>query len=280
MKLLLATVGFTLLSEALAAPSLDKRGGPLLRRAPAYDPLRKRDFAHLDEIGVPFPHLVRHIQEKYPNHNLISERTVYPGLGENRTLVRYDISDDLWHEAVSTYPLDKREEHLVKRSLAPPPLTHSSADGLSKRSAAYTGYTEIRNCNPQSVAVKNDQYMSSVRFFCNIFDETVKLKMDIAGPDPVENYVFGPWATGTDQGHDAQGVKAVDWYFNFDRADTFPWDKIFLLCRERLGQLTSCVRPGNTSGGKAGFSSKLGEGMAFWYMAPDPPFLQKNFATG
>ncbi|KAK6349921.1 hypothetical protein TWF696_006180 [Orbilia brochopaga] len=284
MKLLVVTLIATVLPEALAAPPLDKRGGPFLRNAPAYDPSRKRDFTHLDEIGVPFPLLVRHINEKYPDHKLIAERKFDPE--SNRTLHRLDIPDDMWHDAVTTYPHHKREEHLARRSLLPPPNSQQGpADSLSRRSVAFSGYKEIRECGAPTVEVNNDRYMDAVNYFCRTFDDELKLKMDVSSPDPPPNIEIGPWMTGTDSGHDVPGadgnvVKGCDWYFNFVRSPSFPWDKVFLLCRAQLASLKSCDSATTTSGGKSGFNSKLAEGMVAWLMAPDPAFTQKQFVVG
>ncbi|KAJ6264628.1 hypothetical protein Dda_0777 [Drechslerella dactyloides] len=276
---LLATVAATLLSEALAAPPLDKRSLPHLSNAPPFNPLRMRDFTHLEEIGVPFPHLVRHIEARNPDRNLVADSKVDPD--SNLTISRLHIPDDLWLDAVTSYPHAKREGHLARRNLQPPPAPRAPENGISKRALGLSGYREIHECGDSGVISSNEEFASAVRFFCNQFDETLKIKLDSSGPDPPANFLYGPFKTGTDSGRDVGGgIKACDWYWGFQRSASFPWDKVFLLCRERLGSLMDCKSPGRTAGGKAGFTSKLGEGEAFWVMTPDPPFQQSRYVIG
>ncbi|EWC45533.1 hypothetical protein DRE_05391 [Drechslerella stenobrocha 248] len=252
--LLLIAVASTLLSHIHA--------GPLLKHAPAYNPLRKRDFAHLDEIGVPFPLLIRHISATNPGHNLIAERTVDPS--SNQTLTRYDIPDHIWHSAVASYPHEKREANLRRRSLTSPPP--ASEPRFEKRSGL-TAYRENMSCNKDGTKMKNENFNDAVVFYCRNFDEYLKGYFADSGPQPQRNFAFGPWSTGVDKGK-------ADMYFGFERSDSFPWDKIFLNCRTHLLQLDNCVSPGITSGGRSGMSSKIGEGDVFWTAVPDPAFLR------
>ncbi|KAF3942128.1 hypothetical protein ABW19_dt0206138 [Dactylella cylindrospora] len=255
MNLFLATLLSALVSQSLCNPVRPK----------AY--LQKRDLGHIESIGIPFPHLVRHISDNFPDHNVVAEHKTDPTT--NQTLVRYDIPDDMWNSAIKSFPLHKRQANLARRSLLPPPEgTQGPAAKLTKR-VGVTAYRTIRECNGEKHTVMtNERFHAATQFYCSNFDDYIKIWMESGGPSPPGNTLFGPWSTGFDS--------KTDIYWAFYRDASFPWDKIFLMCRDMIGSLENC-RPEGSAGGKAGFDSKLGEGRVTWEVQPNPRFLREPF---
>ncbi|KAF3902261.1 hypothetical protein AA313_de0208062 [Arthrobotrys entomopaga] len=253
----------TLLSQTLCNPVIN---------VPTYEPHRKRDLNHLEEIGIPFGHLLSHIKRSFPDHNIIGNRAVQG----NKTLTRLDIPDDIWHTAVESYPHEKRTSYLRRRSLLPPPPgTEGPADSkhrVEKRSTL-TNYRDVRICaTTNSHLMSSGKYLDAVQWYCNNFDEYVKIFLEDSGPEPPASLAFGPWITG-----DASDADKIDIFWTFNRSPTFPWDKVFLQCADRLSALADCAGTGLSKGGRAGWSSKLGEGEVNWSCILDPEFFNDPF---
>ncbi|KAF3906363.1 hypothetical protein ABW20_dc0104292 [Dactylellina cionopaga] len=256
MKLLLLAVLSVFASEVVCKP-ID-----ILKIAPTYKPHRKRDFAHLDEIGIPFAHLVHHIKRSFPEHKLIAERKVEG----NKTLSRLDIPDDIWHDAVESFPHEKRQANLYRRNFIPaPPGTEGPADSKFAKRTAISNYRDVRLCIHERT-MTNAHYDDGAAYYCRNFDDTLKTYLEDYGPEPPTNNLYGPWVFSED------GKTKGDLYYNFMHDSEFPWDKVFLQCRDRLESLNDCGGKGMTGGGKAGWQSKLGEGEVDWACAANPDF--------
>ncbi|KAK6537908.1 hypothetical protein TWF694_010806 [Orbilia ellipsospora] len=262
MQLLTVTLITTLVSQTVCNPII---------KLPAYDPLRARDLDYLEEIGIPFKPFLAHIKRSFPDHNIIAERKIQG----NNTITRLDIPEANWHTAVESFSHENRTNYLRRRSLLPPPPdTQGPADSKhrSKRSTL-NNYRDVRICSTaNSGQMSTNKYLDAVQWYCNNFDEYVKIFLEDAGPEPPASLAFGPWITG-----DASDSDKVDLFWSFNRAPTFPWDKVFLQCNDRLSALADCAGTGLSKGGRAGWSSKLGEGEVNWSVALNPEFFNDPF---
>ncbi|EPS39179.1 hypothetical protein H072_7093 [Dactylellina haptotyla CBS 200.50] len=245
-------------------------------KAPPYDPLKKRLHSHLDEIGVPFGHLMEHIKRNHAEEDIVHSREVHG----NVTLTRYSIPDHIWDAGIESYPHEKRQVHLRRRNLVPPPDgtegPHSLHPSLQKR-YPLTGYWQIRMCletPPNKQPMSTSKFREAAQFFCSRFSEYLQIFIDTgSGPEPPVDLLYGPW-----QMSDSSAAKC-DVYFNFSHAPTFPWSPLIARCMDFLGELSTCKGEGYTYGGRSGIASKLGEGDATFSFTPNPKFLQDPFVV-